>query len=85
MGDDRRPRTSKQRRHLHRAREAAPLPVLLVRGRMSDVVSEETAQEFLELVPHAQYVDVRDAHHMVAGDRNDAFTAAGRRLPARSI
>jgi pimeloyl-ACP methyl ester carboxylesterase len=41
---------------------------------MSDVVSEETAQEFLQLVPHAQYVDVRDAHHMVAGDRNDAFT-----------
>jgi len=50
------------------------LPVLLVRGRMSDVVSEEAAQEFLQLVPHAEYVDVRDAHHMVAGDRNDAFT-----------
>ena len=50
------------------------LPVLLVRGRMSDVVSEEVAREFLELVPHAEYVDVRDAHHMVAGDRNDAFT-----------
>ena len=51
------------------------IPILLVRGRMSDVLSEEAAQEFLELVPHAQYVDVGDAHHMVAGDRNDAFTA----------
>ena len=47
---------------------------MLVRGRMSDVVSEETAREFLSLVPHAEYVDVGDAHHMVAGDRNDAFT-----------
>lgn len=52
------------------------MPVLLVRGRMSDVVSEAAAHEFLELVPHAQYVDVGDAHHMVAGDRNDAFTDA---------
>ena len=50
------------------------LPVMLVRGRMSDVVSEEVAHEFLQLVPHAEYVDVGDAHHMVAGDKNDAFT-----------
>jgi pimeloyl-ACP methyl ester carboxylesterase len=42
---------------------------------MSDVVSEATAREFLALVPHAEYVDVGDAHHMVAGDRNDAFSA----------
>ncbi|CAB4363930.1 unannotated protein [freshwater metagenome] len=53
---------------------ALHLPVLLVRGRMSDVVSEEAAQEFLTLVPQAEYVDVGGAHHMVAGDRNDAFT-----------
>lgn len=53
---------------------ALTLPVMLVRGRMSDVVSEESAQEFLQLVPQAEYVDVGDAHHMVAGDRNDAFT-----------
>lgn len=50
------------------------IPVLLVRGRMSDVVSEENAREFLEYVPHAEYVDLKDAAHMVAGDRNDAFT-----------
>ncbi len=52
------------------------LPTLLVRGRMSDIVSEETAREFLELVPHAEYVDVADAAHMVAGDRNDVFSDA---------
>lgn len=52
------------------------VPVLLVRGRMSDVVSEEGAREFLEAVPGAEYVDLAAAGHMVAGDRNDAFTDA---------
>lgn len=51
------------------------VPVLLVRGKMSDVVSEEAAREFVELVPQARYVDVGNARHMVAGDHNDAFTA----------
>lgn len=52
------------------------VPTLLIRGRMSDVVSEEAAQEFLGLAPHAEYVDLAGAAHMVAGDRNDAFTEA---------
>ena len=52
------------------------VPTLLIRGRLSDLVSEETAQEFLELQPAARYVDVSDAGHMVAGDRNDVFTGA---------
>jgi pimeloyl-ACP methyl ester carboxylesterase len=52
------------------------IPTLLVRGRMSDLLSEEGAREFLALVSHAEYVDVAGAGHMVAGDRNDAFTAA---------
>lgn len=55
-------------RHLH-------LPVLLVRGGRSDVLSVEVAAEFLTLVPHAEYADIGDAHHMVAGDHNDAFAA----------
>lgn len=75
MSEDRRPRTTTHSELFTDLTRRLALPVLLVRGRMSDVVSEETAREFLELVPHAQYVDVRDAHHMVAGDRNDAFTA----------
>jgi len=58
---------------LDRAAELS-IPVLLVRGRLSDVVSEENAKEFLEYVPHAEYVDLDDAAHMVAGDRNDVFT-----------
>ncbi|MGB5222012.1 MAG: hypothetical protein WBN60_13335, partial [Polyangiales bacterium] len=38
------------------------------------VVSADNAQEFLRMVPHAEYVDLEHAAHMVAGDRNDAFT-----------
>ena len=52
------------------------VPTLLVRGRMSDVLSEEGARHFLSLAPHAAYADITDAGHMVAGDRNDAFTEA---------
>ena len=52
------------------------VPTLLVRGQQSDVVSMEGANEFLELVPHAKFVDVKDAGHMVAGDQNDIFTNA---------
>ena len=52
------------------------IPALLVRGGSSELVKEAHAKEFLELVPHADYVDVSGARHMVAGDRNDHFSAA---------
>lgn len=52
------------------------LPTLLVRGGMSDMVSPEGAQAFLEQCPHARFVDIAEAGHMVVGDRNDAFTDA---------
>ena len=51
-------------------------PVMLVRGRVSDLVSEEKAEQFRARFPSVEYVDVSGAGHMVAGDRNDAFTAA---------
>lgn len=51
-------------------------PTLLVRGGLSDLVSHDTVAEFLDLVPHAETVDVARTGHMVAGDDNDAFTAA---------
>jgi len=49
------------------------LPTLLVRGGLSDLLSEDGAQAFLKLCPHSEYVNVADAAHMVAGDRNDIF------------
>lgn len=52
------------------------IPTLLVRGASSELVQQEHAKDFLELVPHARYVDVSGARHMVAGDRNDQFAGA---------
>lgn len=52
------------------------LPTLLVRGGLSDLLSEEGAQAFLKLCPAAEYVSVTGAGHMVAGDRNDVFATA---------
>jgi len=52
------------------------IPTLLVRGRLSDVLSEDASKEFLELAPAAEYVDVAAAAHMIAGDKNDVFTDA---------
>jgi pimeloyl-ACP methyl ester carboxylesterase len=50
------------------------VPTLLITGGASDVVSDQTISEFLELVPHASHVQVANATHMVAGDENSAFT-----------
>jgi pimeloyl-ACP methyl ester carboxylesterase len=58
-----------------RATLAIDAPMMLVRGRMSEVVSEAGASAFRLLVPGAEYIDVQEASHMVAGDRNDAFTS----------
>ena len=51
-------------------------PSLLVRGGLSDVLSEEGANAYIKLVPHSEYENVGNAAHMVAGDRNDIFVAA---------
>jgi len=62
-----------------RIRESArnvKVPVLLVHGASSDVVSPEGVAELKELIPHALIVDVAGAGHMVAGDRNDNFNNA---------
>ncbi len=64
------------RERLLAAARRLEVPTLLVRGRESDVVSEHGVREFLEAVPHASFVDVSEAGHMVAGDRNDAFNEA---------
>jgi pimeloyl-ACP methyl ester carboxylesterase len=52
------------------------VPTLLVRGLLSDVVTEEGVQDFLGAIPGAKLVDVGGAAHMVAGDQNDMFSNA---------
>jgi pimeloyl-ACP methyl ester carboxylesterase len=70
------PRSIRNEDRLERAARTLTLPVLLVRGRQSDVLSEAGARNLQALVPHARFVDVAGAGHMVAGDRNDVFNDA---------
>jgi pimeloyl-ACP methyl ester carboxylesterase len=70
------PRSIRNEARLEAAARALTLPVLLVRGRQSDVLSEAGAHHLQALVPHARSVDVAGAGHMVAGDRNDVFNDA---------
>ncbi|MDT5282206.1 MAG: hypothetical protein QOJ20_3401 [Mycobacterium sp.] len=52
------------------------IPILLIRGKLSDVVSPEGVKDFLAKVPHAEFVELSDAGHTAAGDDNDAFSEA---------
>lgn len=68
--------TEELRTRTHRLENAArnlTVPTLLVRGGLSDVLDEDGAQAFLAIATHAEYVNVENAAHMVAGDRNDVF------------
>jgi pimeloyl-ACP methyl ester carboxylesterase len=50
------------------------VPVLLISGGRSDLVSDDTVAHFLQLVPQAEHVRLADATHMLAGDDNDSFS-----------
>ncbi len=52
------------------------VPVALVRGQLSDVVTKSEVDDLIERMPNAVVVEVPGAAHMVAGDQNDAFTRA---------
>ena len=68
---------------LESAARGLGLPVLLLRGRESELVGEAEAEAFRKLVPHAEIAEVPGARHMVAGDRNDVFGAAVAEFLAR--
>ncbi|MGF7149145.1 pimeloyl-ACP methyl ester carboxylesterase [Sphingomonas zeicaulis] len=61
---------------LSAAARAVEQPLLLVHGTASEIVSAEGAARFRALLPDAEVVPIAGAHHMVAGDDNDAFLAA---------
>lgn len=61
---------------LEEAAASLTIPILLIRGKLSDVVSPEGVADFLEKVPSAEFVELSDAGHTAAGDDNDAFTEA---------
>ena len=59
---------------LERAAAELTIPILLIRGKLSDVVSPEGVERFLAVVPQARFVELSAAGHTAAGDDNDAFT-----------
>ncbi len=61
---------------LERAAIELQIPILLIRGKLSDVVSPGGVQDFLAKVPSAEFVELSDAGHTAAGDDNDAFSEA---------
>ncbi len=75
----------KRGERLEQCAKALTLPALLVRGGLSDVLSEEGAAAFIESCPHAEYVNITGAGHMVAGDRNDVFGTAVVDFLARTV
>ena len=52
------------------------IPIMLVRGMLSDVVPDEVLSAFRNRVPHAEVTELRAAGHTAAGDDNDAFSDA---------
>jgi pimeloyl-ACP methyl ester carboxylesterase len=52
------------------------IPTLLVRGLLSDVVTDAGVAELSGVLPGLEVYGVANAGHMVAGDRNDVFGKA---------
>jgi pimeloyl-ACP methyl ester carboxylesterase len=76
---------SDYRGRLSKAADNLTLPILLVRGGLSNVLSKEGAESFLKQCPQAEYVEVGNAAHMVAGDRNDNFAGAAIEFLSRVV
>ena len=55
---------------------ALQVPSLLVKGGISDVLTEEGVQSYLQSAAQSEYLNIGGAGHMVAGDRNDLFGKA---------
>jgi len=50
------------------------VPTLLVRGELSDVVTQEGVDDIKDKLSDVTVVEVPGAAHMIAGDQNDVFT-----------
>ena len=56
--------------------ELVSIPTLLIRGALSNVVTQEEVDDFLDTINHAEFIEIEKAAHMIAGDRNDIFANA---------
>lgn len=60
------------------------VPTLLIKGALSNVLTQQEVDNFFELIPHAQFVEIKEAAHMIAGDRNDVFAESAIRFLRKS-
>lgn len=75
-GEDMDSESTKLVEHLLSVARTVTIPVLIVRGEHSDVVTDEGVQELDHLLTNSSVVEVSGAGHMVTGQDNDVFTAA---------
>tara|TARA_R110000803_G_scaffold56917_5_gene114455 strand:+ start:21231 stop:22457 length:1227 start_codon:yes stop_codon:yes gene_type:complete len=62
-------------RRVSAAAEAIKLPVLFVRGALSELTQAEAAGRYVKKFENAEFAEIREAGHMVAFDRSDLFNA----------
>jgi pimeloyl-ACP methyl ester carboxylesterase len=43
---------------------------------LSDILTDEEKERFIETIPHSKFAKIDDATHMVVGDKNDIFAEA---------
>jgi non-heme chloroperoxidase len=61
-----------------RACAAINVPTLLIRGELSDILSEPMAARMIETIPDARLALVKDSGHSVPLDAPEGFLAAAR-------
>lgn len=61
---------------LENAARKVSIPTLLVKGSLSELVDARSVEEFRQVLPNSEVVEVQGAGHMVAGDKNNAFEGA---------
>ncbi len=59
------------------------VPVLVLRGQQSDVLSDEGAQEVAALLPNAEMATINAAGHLAAGDNPESTTSLVREFLER--
>ena len=61
--------------HLSEAVRTISVPLLLIRGASSDVVTDAQVRAFQSLMPHCTVAEVSGAEHMIVGDQNEMANA----------
>ena len=64
------------RKRLKSYAEFVQVPTLLIKGALSNVLTQKEVEDFLITIPHTEFVEIDKAAHMIAGDRNDIFANA---------